>query len=159
MFYHGALDEHLQCNTSYGSVKPHNDPRGLDRIPDRLCVRDVPGLVCGLRTGEGLRVPFSCKAGESGASQGDRGFLFHGGSDGDYHVPLRCPRGMCKGRKLRPSADHLAHEYPKEFCNGTAVPAHHRRTARPQGVPWRISGRDCVSVKNSEKKAAVQIAA
>lgn len=42
VFYHGALDEHLQRNTSYGSVKPHNDPRGLDRIPDRLCVRDVP---------------------------------------------------------------------------------------------------------------------
>ena len=75
--------------TSYGSVKPHNDPRGLDRIPDRLCVRDVPGLVCGLRTGEGLRVPFSCKAGELGTPQGDRGFLLHGGSDGHHHVPVR----------------------------------------------------------------------
>ena len=89
VFYHGALDEYLQRNTSYGSVKPHNDPRGLDRIPDRLCVRDVPGLVCGLRTGEGLRVPFSCKAGELGTPQGDRGFLLHGGSDGHHHVPVR----------------------------------------------------------------------
>lgn len=61
----------------------------LDRIPDRLCVRDVPGLVCGLRTGEGLRVPFSCKAGELGTPQGDRGFLLHGGSDGHHHVPVR----------------------------------------------------------------------
>ena len=60
-------------------------------IPDCLCVRDVHGLVRGLRTGEGIRVPFSCKAGESGTPQGDRGFLLHGGSDGDYHVPLRCP--------------------------------------------------------------------
>lgn len=66
---------------------------------------------------------------------------------------------MRKGRKLRPSADHLAHEYPEEFCDGAAVPAHRRGTACPQGVPWGISGRDCVSVKNSEKKAAVQIAA
>lgn len=66
---------------------------------------------------------------------------------------------MCKERKLRPSANHLAHEYPKEFCNGTAVPAHRRGTACPQGVPRGVSGRDCVSVKNSEKKAAVQIAA
>lgn len=159
MLYHGALDEHLQRNTSYGSVKPHNDPRGLDRTPDRLCVRDVHGLVRGLRTGEGLRVPLPRKTGEPGVSQGARGFLFHGGSDGDYHVPLRCPRGMCKERKLRPSANHLAHEYPKEFCDGTAVPAHRRGTACPQGVPRGVSGRDCVSVKNSEKKAAVQIAA
>ena len=78
-------------NVTHGSVKPHNDPRGLDRIPDRLCVCNVHGLVRGLRTGEGIRVPFSCKAGESGTPQGDRGFLLHGGSDGDYHVPLRCP--------------------------------------------------------------------
>ena len=48
-------------------------------------------LVRGLRTGEGIRVPFSCKAGESGTPQGDRGFLLHGGSDGYHHVPLRCP--------------------------------------------------------------------
>lgn len=55
--------------------------------------------------------------------------------------------GCVKERKLRPSADHLAHEYSKEFCDGTAVPAHHRRTACPQGVPRGVSGRDCVSVK------------
>ena len=66
---------------------------------------------------------------------------------------------MRKERKLQPSADYLAHEYPEEFCDGAAFSAHRRGTARPQGVPWRISGRDCVSVKNSEKKAAVQIAA
>ena len=58
-------------------------------IPDCLCVRDVHGLVRGLRTGEGIRVPFSCKAGESGTPQGDRGFLLHGRSDGHHHVPVR----------------------------------------------------------------------
>lgn len=45
----------------------------------------------GLRTGEGICVPLPRKTGEPGASQGARGFLFHGGSDGDYYVPLRCP--------------------------------------------------------------------
>ena len=40
---------------------------------------------------KGFAFRFSCKAGESGASQGDCGFLLHGGSDGYHHVPLRCP--------------------------------------------------------------------
>ena len=54
-------------------------------------VCNVHGLVRGLRTGEGICVPLPRKTGEPGASQGARSFLFHGGSDGDYHVPLRCP--------------------------------------------------------------------
>ena len=37
-----------------------------------------------------VSVPLPRKAGEPGASQGDRGLLFHGGSDGDHHVPVRC---------------------------------------------------------------------
>ena len=80
-FYHGALDEYLQRNTSYGSVKPHNDPREawIGFPIAYVFVMCLDWFVVS-RTGEGLRVPFSCKAGELGTPQGDRGFLLHGGS-------------------------------------------------------------------------------
>ena len=81
----------LMCFTMVLWMSIYNVTLHMDRIPDRLCVCNVHGLVRGLRTGEGIRVPFSCKAGESGTPQGDRGFLLHGGSDGYHHVPLRCP--------------------------------------------------------------------
>ncbi len=93
-FYHGALDEHLQRNTSYGSVKPHNDPRGLDqdsRSPTCFAMCMDWFVVSGPAKGFAFRflvkpespvlhkvIAVSCS-------------MMVPLYDGDYHVPLRCP--------------------------------------------------------------------
>ena len=98
VFYHGALDEYLQCYSSYGCTEFWYYLSSMAGISNRICLCILLRLVPGFRNCKRICVSLPCETRQQCDEKGHLHFQLYGSSDGDHHVHVWSVRGM---RKIR----------------------------------------------------------